>query len=607
MNDSAGVTDALHQLAHLWGVETAYYDVTGREQHASPDQLVQVLSLLGAHLAGVDDAEAALAERRAELAHRVLEPVTVLWGDEGGVPGGAVLLRLPAGAGGAVVADLEVEGGAAAGWSIQADELPVVHREGEDPGWRGHLLDLPGALPCGYHRLRVESPAGPAEALVLVAPRRGYRGAGTRRDWGVFAPTYALHSEHSWGVGDLGDLGRLTTWAAERGATMVGTLPLLACFLDEPFDPSPYSPVSRRFWNELFLDMDAIPELERSMGARALMQEDRFGRVVADARTADLVDYRRVMAAKRRVLEILAQELRHAPAARVEAFRSFLRRRPEVEEYARFRAAADHFRTGWPAWPTEARDGDLSGVPLREADVDYHRYVQWLMDEQITRLADEAEARDCALYLDLPLGVNGGGYDVWHDRHVFAAGASTGAPPDALFTGGQDWGFPPLHPEAMRLEGYAYLRASLAHQLGHAGMVRIDHVMGLHRLYWIPAGRPATEGVYVRYPVEELYAVFCLESHRHRCLLVGENLGTVPPEVGPVMAEHGIDGMYVLQYDARPDPASPAGARPAGHRRRTEHARHALLRRLLDRRRDRRPGGGGPPQRRRGARQATEP
>jgi 4-alpha-glucanotransferase len=180
----------------------------------------------------------------------------------------------------------------------------------------------------------------------------------------------------------------------------------------------------------------------------------------------------------------------------------------------------------------------------------YHLYVQWLASEQIEALSKEAGNKGLQLYFDLPLGVHPDGYDVWRERRLFALGVSAGAPPDAVFTTGQNWHFPPLHPERMREEGYRYIIACLRHHLRQGKILRIDHVMGLHRLFWIPDGMDASQGVYVRYPSDELYAILSLESHRHQAVLVGEDLGTVPPEVRPAMRRHGLYRMYVAQYEA---------------------------------------------------------
>jgi 4-alpha-glucanotransferase len=191
----------------------------------------------------------------------------------------------------------------------------------------------------------------------------------------------------------------------------------------------------------------------------------------------------------------------------------------------------------------------------------FYLYVQWVAREQMEQLIESFRAKELRFYLDLPLGVDGDSFDSWAFRNFFAKGVSAGAPPDSFFTKGQNWGFAPLHPEETRRLHYHYVIEYLRFQMRHTDMLRIDHVMGLHRLYWIPDGCQASDGAYVSYPAEELYAILSVESHRHQCRLVGENLGTVPPEVNAGMKRHGLRGMYVLQYEQRPRGAMPKPAR----------------------------------------------
>jgi 4-alpha-glucanotransferase len=230
-------------------------------------------------------------------------------------------------------------------------------------------------------------------------------------------------------------------------------------------------------------------------------------------------------------------------------FRRFVKENPLAADYARFRAAMEKQRAVWRAWPARLRDGDLREGDYAEEIKQYHLYAQWLARRQVEGLAAKARQRGTALYFDLPVGVHPDGYDVWRHRGIFTGGVSAGAPPDPVFTGGQDWGFPPLHPEKVRAQGYRYVREYLGHHLRYAGMLRLDHVMGLHRLYWVPRGLPPTEGVYVRYRPEELYSIMALESHRHRSVIVGEDLGIVPGYVRPAMARHGLHRLYILGYE----------------------------------------------------------
>jgi 4-alpha-glucanotransferase len=209
------------------------------------------------------------------------------------------------------------------------------------------------------------------------------------------------------------------------------------------------------------------------------------------------------------------------------------------------------------------RSGELQTGDFSESVAQYHQYVQWLAQEQMDALLKRCTAKNVSFYLDMPLGVNPDGYDVWRERDVFAKNINAGAPPDIFFTRGQDWGFAPLHPRRMREQHYKYFLEMLRFQMRHTNTLRIDHVMGLRRLYWIPRGAAASEGAYVRYPGEELYAILSLESHRHNCVIVGENLGTVPSEVNKAMLNHHLRQMYVLQYELTPNPKKALGGVPS--------------------------------------------
>ena len=553
----------LYELARQCRVQTSYYDVCGRRQGATPEALLAVLRALGAPVARPGDAAEALRALRQARWRRCCEPVAVVW--DGGPA--ALELRLPAGRErGVLDCRLELEDGEVRQWACDLAGLRVLCGaavEGVD--YVARELPIPAGLAPGYHRLKLAMPGQECETLVVAAPRRafGLAAGDDGRVWGVFVPPYALRSARNWGAGDTGDLERFWEWVRGLGGDLVGTLPLLAAFLDQPFDPSPYAPVSRLFWNEFYLDVTRVPELELCAPARQLVSSRAFVREREALRRASLVDYRRGMALKRRVLELLAREFFAADSDRQAAFRRWLAHHPAVRDYARFRAAVERWRGGWTSWPARMQNGRLEEGDYDPAAERYHLYVQWVAREQFGALAQEVRREGVGLYLDFPLGVHREGYDVWREREVFVLEANAGAPPDPFFTAGQDWGFPPLHPEAVRAQGYRYYRACLGHHLRHAGVLRLDHVMGLHRLFWVPRGLPAREGVYVRYPAEEFYALLCLESHRHRAALVGEDLGTVPRYVRAAMARHGVYRMYVLPFELTPHPKKALRSVPA--------------------------------------------
>jgi 4-alpha-glucanotransferase len=410
-----------------------------------------------------------------------------------------------------------------------------------------------GRWPAGYHTLRLGAGGRTATSMLISAPMRVHA-APSPRSWGVFIPLYALHSARSWGPGDLTDLRALVEWAAGLGGDVVGTLPLLAAFLDAPFEPSPYSPASRLFWNELYLDPTGLPGFERSAEARRVVGSAGFRRRLDALRSAPLVDYREAAALRRRVLEILARDLFAGRATgEREALEAFRRANPAVEDYARFRAACRRHGAGWSTWPRAEREGVLPEDGGDEAERRYHLFVQWAAREQMDALATAAERRGSRLYFDLPLGVHPEGYDVWRHREAFVSGASAGAPPDFFFGSGQNWGFPPIHPDGERERGYPYFRACIENLFRPAGVARIDHVMGLHRIFMIPWGLTPGDGVYVRYRPEELYAMLALESRRHATAVVGEDLGTVPAPVRTAMRRHGIHRSFVLEFELKPN------------------------------------------------------
>ncbi len=534
-----GQQNALRSLARAYGVQPSYTDAAGRRRLVPRESLLAVLRLLGAPLARASDAAEALLAHEREVWRRIVDPVRVLRDDEPAV----FAIRVPQRSSvSRAVCRVELEHGET---REQALDLSTLRRRGTTEICGERYVELEGRLsgpwPRGYHRLRVEVGGRAAESVVVVAPRRAY-GDDPSRAWGVFLPLYALHGERSGGAGHYGDLERLVEWTADLGGRVVGTLPLLAAAPGRRFDPSPYLPDSRLLWNDFYLDLNAVPELESSAEARALLRSRRIRRQLGALGRATTVDYPRQAAIQREVLEALARTLFASDSARHRSFRRFLRAHPEVAAFARYRAVADKLER--PLSPSSA-------------PADYHAYTQWLATQQIDALAGRAAAREVKLYLDLPLGVHPQGFDVWREPALFARGAEVGAPPDAFFADGQSWGFPPIHPLRARELGHRYFAACLRHHMRVAGMLRVDHVMGLHRMFWIPEGFDAGGGVYVHYPVEELYAVLCLESHRQRCVVVGEDLGTLPRSVRPAMRRHNLRRSFVLQYATDPGARQP--------------------------------------------------
>jgi 4-alpha-glucanotransferase len=556
-------SDLLHRTSRLYGIQSAYRDGLKQARQAPVEAIVLALQGLGAPIMidRLDDLDDAYRQRRQAQWQRVIEPVVVVWENEPV----KLKVRVPC-----QLADapssyrIVLEDGAVLEGELRNDpKFCVTTRQVESMRYVTRRLLGPEQVPFGYHRLYVRIGDLEAESYLIAAPLHAYTPADCQaKRWGLFCPLYALHSERSWGAGDFSDLDQLAEFTAAHGGHAVATLPMLASFLDEPFNPSPYAPVSRLFWNEFYLDVERIDELQQCDEAKSIMSSN-FASEMQRLAALPLVDYRRLMALKRRVLEALSHTLLNQSSERSDRFERYVADHPVAQDYAAFRAKTEREQKSWLLWPPESR-----GAAIRPEDFDaeakhYHLYVQWQCAEQVSALRERARERGPGLYLDFPLGVNRDGYDVWRQPEIFALRMSGGAPPDGLFLKGQNWGFPPLHPENIRRQGYRYYIECLRHHMSSAAMLRIDHVMGLHRAYWVPEGFDATGGVYVHYRAAEFYAILNLESHRHRVEIVGENLGTVPPYVDAAMTRHHLRGMHVGQFGVNVDPATALDAVPA--------------------------------------------
>ncbi|WP_051741208.1 4-alpha-glucanotransferase [Streptomyces xylophagus] len=514
--------EELSQLAELHGVATAYSPSPDRAVPASPDAVVAVLAALGVDASTPQATRAALAARQQELAERLLPPTVV--GRPGSTP--AALDALPEGT--------------------------RLHIETE----QGETRASAEQLPPGIHHLTATAPDGrSAEAHLVIAPDR--LPTPTGRSYGLMVQVYSLLSRHSWGMGDLGDLGELTAWAGRAlGAGFVQVNPLHAAVPGAPTDPSPYRPSSRRFPDPVYLRVEDIPEF-----AYAEEPERLHGLLERAARLREsvlekgaLIDRDAVWELKREALE-LVREVPLGPGRRA-AYVDFLAREGEaLEDHATWCALAEVHGSDWHRWPAALRDPRSPETARARAElmdrVDFHSRLAWLTDTQLTtaqRAAREA-GMPVGVVHDLAVGVHPDGADAWAQQEYFAAGMSVGAPPDAFNSLGQDWGLPPWRPDRLAESGYAPYRRLLRALFGYAGALRIDHVMGLFRLWWVPQGRPPTEGTYVRYDAEAMLAVLALEASRAGSVVIGEDLGTVEPGVRETLQERGVLGTSVLWFE----------------------------------------------------------
>ncbi|MEU2078577.1 4-alpha-glucanotransferase [Streptomyces sp. NPDC013489] len=519
----------LARLAARHGVATAYSPSAGVTVPVPDATVVAVLGALGVDAATPEAVAAALDAAERTDRERLLPPTLVRWrGEDPAHPPAG----LPPGT----------------RFRITTEEGAVV--TGQD--WE--------RLPLGVHTVEAQAPDGrAATATLIVAPARVP--APERRAYGLLVQLYSLLSTRSWGMGDLGDLRELATWAGRtHGAGFVQVNPLHAGVPGAPSDPSPYRPSSRRFPDPVHLRIEEIPEYAL-VGPERREELDLILADAAELRDRVLgkgavIDRDAVWEVKRRALELVVGGVELGPGRRAD-FHDFLAARgPALEDHATYQALAERHGPHWRSWPEELRSPRAAEAAVRDdpalaARVDFHCRLAWLTDRQLADAA--AAAREAGMEVgivhDLAVGVHPEGSDAWAQQDAFAAGMSVGAPPDAFNSRGQDWGLPPWRPDALAAAGYAPYRGLLRELLRHAGALRIDHVMGLFRLWWVPEGREPTEGTYVRYDAGAMLAVLVLEAHRAGALVIGEDLGTVESGVREELAARGVFGTSVLWFE----------------------------------------------------------
>jgi (1->4)-alpha-D-glucan 1-alpha-D-glucosylmutase len=555
----AAFEDPWVRLARRIGLETSYRDTWGIEREAPPETTRRVLAALGL---GDDPVLAEQQVRRADEA-RLVELIVVA---RAGMPAQA-RLAFPAERGGELQVEIAREDGDVMRFTRSVFDLALLETidlAGEQFDRR--VLDLPD-LPAGYHRLSVAFENVTASARVIASPGRCWspweRDEPDGRYWGMAVQLYGLRSPRNWGIGDYTDLEDLIERAAALGADAVGINPLHALFPDEPERVSPYSPSTRLYRNYLYLDIEAIDEFADCDEAQALAASHEFQRELGRLRAHPLVDYAGVAAVKLRVLRLLFQHAkRHGSRERARAFAAYREREGEAlrllalfEVLRATLSAGDFSQRDWRGWPEPYRDPaskETAAFAAAHADeIEFHAWLQFVSDEQETRAGTRArvEGMRLGLYADLAVGADAGGGEAWWNQRTIVSGLSIGAPPDALSPNGQDWGLPLFNPVALREQGLAPFVQMIRSAMHGAGVLRIDHVLGLMRLYCIPWGMKPDQGLYVRYPVDELLAVIELESARARCVVVGEDLGTLPPGLGDKLRGAGILSYKVLYFE----------------------------------------------------------
>ena len=544
---TAPVPDALARLAAAYGVATQYWDQAGTLVHVGERTVAAVLGALGLDTSSPQSIADALEEKGLRDWRRMLPPVFVM---RQGVDQ-RLWVHVPDGA--PARARLELEDGRRVDL-VQLDHwVDPVEVDGELVGEAS--FRMPADLPLGWHVIVAESGETSARAKAVVAPRRLDPDTliGDRQ-WGFMTQLYAMRSVKSWGLGDLHDLADLAAWSGrELGAGFVLINPLHAASPVPPMTPSPYLPVTRRFANPIYLRIEDIPELDRLDQASQGLLEQRARALQQLNTTDDLLDRDAVWAAKRASLQDI-----HAAgmdSARAAQFDAFVREQGAgLLDFATWCAISDVH--GHPdSWPDGLRHpSDPAVAAFRDAHadlVDFHMWLQWQVDEQLAVAQGRALEAGMAIGVmhDLAVGVHPEGSDAWAQQDVIAAGVGVGAPPDMYNQLGQNWHQPPWRPDALAEAAFVPFRDMLRTVLRHAGGLRIDHVLGLFRQWWVPAGEPAYAGTFVRFDHEAMLSVLMLEAQRAGCIVVGEDLGTVEPWVQEALSERGILGTVILWFE----------------------------------------------------------
>ena len=586
----------LAELAERAGIAADYYDIAGNLHRTSDDTRRAILTAMGFAVDSTASLTEALQEWEEAPWQRPCDPVRILRDGETGAPL-SCYLTLDEGQ----EESVEME------WQIH-DEANAVAQEGQAgpglsaaeirflKGQRHVRIEIPApqGLSLGYYNLTVQAKGlvgGRVGSMrVIVAPRQCYAPPSLeahQRLWGLALQLYSLSSNRNWGCGDFTDLGRIVEWAGkELGAGIIGLNPLHALRNTSPYHISPYAPYNRLYLNELYIDLERLPEFYSSEKAQQLFHAPEFQAKLQALRVSRKVDYDAIATAKRAMLDLTyraflaeaygGEEPKLQPkTARAWLFERFIQAEGSpLEVYATFQTLEEERwliqskSATWHNWPKQFQ---TPGQPVREyakrhsKRVRFFQYVQWVASGQLNEIRRAAErlAMPIGLYHDVALGADRNGAEAWIYQSVLALGADCGAPPDAFAPEGQNWGLPPINPHALRASGYELMIQLLRNNFRSGGAIRLDHVMAFFRLFWIPRGRPASEGTYVRYPFEDLLAIVALESTRSKTLVIGEDLGTVPDWIREQLAQARVLSYRVFYFERGADGAmKPPGDYP---------------------------------------------
>jgi 4-alpha-glucanotransferase len=556
--------DALWRAAAETAVQTSYWDIFGGEHHASREALQSILRSLGWDVSRFESIEDGRRSRFAQSLRAAIPATWVTSENAKWIP-----LTLPSQANASFNYRITLEDGQTREHGGHTSQLHLLSRASHDnQEYSTFQLPLPSDIPIGYHRFQITAnQVDFPPAHLIICPDRTYLPDALRdggRSAGFNISLYGLRSNRNWGCGDFTDLRGLTEWAhREVGFSFIGLNPLHALHNRTPYNASPYLPVSMYYKNHIYIDIEATPEFATSACAQNLLGSAKVQDKIRGLRASDFVRYTEVDRLKRRFLKVLYREFhRNADAARRQSFNSYCEREGDLLSRFALYCSLDedlHRKNPnlwtWRDWPAQYQQPDSAESQAfargHSRSIEYYKYIQFVIEEQLAaaQLHAKEVGMPIGLYHDLAVATDNFGSDLWGTRDHYVEGCRVGAPPDDFSPDGQDWGFPPPNKETHRAEGYELFRESIRKIVRHGGALRIDHVMRLYRLFWVPAGMSPAAGAYVRDYAEDLMHILALESVRSRNIIIGEDLGTITDEMRDLFTRFGILSYRLFPFE----------------------------------------------------------
>ncbi len=562
----------IEKLVELKGIETNYTDAWGKPTQVSDKSKKKLLQVMGYKIEDDSALENQVENEFQQMWMSPLNPVQVNRVSDELI----VALRLPI----ELVNDhhelqiITEEGDEFRQKCIAVDHHLINTSHIDDSEFQEYLVKIDQQLPMGYHTLKLLSDDGDdiASMRLIMAPEACYQPESIQQGnkiWGLSVQLYCVRSQHNWGVGDFTDLANLVAESAKKGADFIGLNPIHALYPANPEVCSPYGPSSRRWLNFIYLDVTALEGFD-SAGVQEVVNDASFQASLEYARTVDYVDYEAVTKLKIKALEAIFEYQNQTYLSKNtktnKAFKAFVKEGGEsLQMLAVYDALQEHLSAegkpswGWPVFPKDLSDFSSPAVVKFSKKyakrIKFYLFLQWQAALQLEQANDVASKFDMSIgiYRDLAVGVSEGSAEIWGNKDLYCVDASVGAPPDVLGPLGQNWGLPPMNPDRLYTQQYQPIIDLFASNMKSSGALRIDHVMALLRLWWVAKGDKANDGGYVYYPVEDLLGILALESQRHKSLVIGEDLGTVPPEIRTKLAENGVYSYRVFFFEQAED------------------------------------------------------